>query len=314
MLALGRLGLVALVCCASSCLAETPSEPTSVTIPSGAVVTADPIPSSHDPLFGEPGPLRVRGYPTVFRDGMAALALRAGFTRDGQRLGVCWDDGGSESMSCRFVDRLGASNSFSIPFLYGKGVPMHAIDESDEHARWLAEQDVARLVLVGPEAWAFCSPPVSGAWRFARDLELHLLEVKGDERAGRQAELRVGGAVRGREPVFPITIRRPKVGDGDSPAGGTPVHFVRPTFFGLSPDRSELGLIVHSSIQEGDSTNTVHRWPVEDVAAPIYAAAAEAARRGGDAATASELCSLALRLRADAACEAASSPPAPSTP
>ena len=47
---------------------------------------------------------------------------------------------------------------------------------------------------------------------------------------------------------------------------------------GLSPDGSELGLIVHSAQIEYDSTYTILRRPVEEIAAQIYAAAAEAVR------------------------------------
>ncbi|MBL8739686.1 MAG: hypothetical protein JNK04_01290, partial [Myxococcales bacterium] len=80
------------------------------------------------------------------------------------------------------------------------------------------------------------------------------------------------------------------------------VHFIRPNYLGLSPDGSELGLIVHSAQMEYDSTYTIHRWPVKEIAAQIYAATAEAERAGGNTAEAARLCTLARHLRANAAC------------
>jgi hypothetical protein len=257
---------------------------------------------AHDERFGKPSALRVHGYPVIVGSGMAAVAVRAGFTRDGETLGVCWSDGGSESLHCRFVDRREATRDLEIPFLYGKGVPMYAIDESNKDAMWLAEQAVPKLVLEGPAAWDLRAPPIKGMWRFARDIELHLVEVKEDRKRGQEAELRVGGSVRGRDPVFPITIRRPIKPPPYEAVPPNAVHFIRPNYLGLSPDASELGLIVHSAQMEYDSTYTIHRWPVEEVAAQIYSATAEAVRAGGGPAEAARLCTLALHLRKDAAC------------
>lgn len=259
--------------------------------PRSAPPTAAPAPAPRAPQAEAPtsapaiapsaeGPLRIVGYPVRVGSGFAAVALNAGFTRDGA-LGVCWLGGGTDDAHCRFQDRAGRERRLEVPVESRPGKP----DRIDpKHLRGLP-----RLRYVGPAAYDFEGPPLAGTWPFGRDVVIHVVEKK-----GKTPSLRVGGSVRGRLPVFPVEIHRP-------PVDRLQIHFIRPNAVALSPDGRELGLVVHSATQEYDSTYTLHRLGVRAFAARVYALTAEDARRAGEVEAARELCALAAAADAEAA-------------
>jgi hypothetical protein len=240
--------------------------------PKGAQATA---PAS---LPQAEGPVRIVGYPLRVGSGFAAVALAAGFTRDGAELGVCWTDGATEGAHCRLQDRAGIERTVDVPIESHPGKP-DRIDPKAAHG-------LPRLRHVGPAAYDFEAPPLVGTWPFGRDMVIHVVEEKG--------KLRVGGSVRGRPAVFPVEIQRP-------PVDALEVRFIRPNAVAFSPDGRELGLVVHSATQEYDATYTFHRLPIRAFAARVHALSAADARRAGEADAARELCALATAIDPKAA-------------
>lgn len=229
------------------------------------------------------------GYPVLVGSGYAAVALAAGFTSDGESLGVCFSDGGREGATCRWQDRAGKEQKAYVATV--AGTPERIRPAS-------AMRGLQRLRYVGPAAWDLQAPPLVGSWPFARDIVLHVIEVPGKAKGVAAPRLRLGGSVGGRKPVFPIEVKRPS-------SGGSPVdvRFIRPNAVALSPDGRELGLVVHSATGEYDATYTFHRSGVRALAARIYALTAAEARRAGEAQVSDALCALAVAADADAARE-----------
>ncbi|MEZ4309545.1 MAG: hypothetical protein R3F14_16025 [Polyangiaceae bacterium] len=271
----------------STLSATTSTEPAAAPSPALAPAPA-PVPTA---IFGAAAPIRIAGYPGLVGSGFAAVALAAGFTSDGAAVGVCFNSGGADTATCRFQDRAGAEQAIDVPMTFPPGEPERLDPPS-------AARGMPMLRRVGPAAYDYEAPPLTGTWAFGRDIVLHVAEIKGESNGVAAPRLRFGGSVRGRAAVFPIEIQRPPVDSVPSD-----VHFIRPNAVALSPDGQDLGLVVHSAVGEYDSTYTLHRIPARTLAARIYAMTAGNARGAGDIAASRSLCALAVAADARAAAE-----------
>lgn len=229
--------------------------------------------SSSPPRARRSGPIAVRGYPTSVGSGFAAVALYGGFTRDGSELGVCWSDGGSDEMYCRFVDRLGVARTFSEPFVYERNdLPQGSIDPLSEVAVWLERERIPRLQrMQGPDAaaWDLLAPPLTGSWSHP-EITLEVREIPPVTGRGgvelSPPRLDLGGRIEGvAEAVFPYSY---------SPQPDpNPAHFVRLNVLALSPDGRELGIVTHAPRMEYDSSYAFARIPVAELAERVTALA-----------------------------------------
>jgi hypothetical protein len=238
--------------------------------------------SAMEDVFGPAGPIVIRGYPVDVGSGFAAVAVRGGFTPDGDELGVCYFDGGAENAHCKLVGRSGRARGFDVR-AKDDGFSLDLRSPAGKQAAGLAP-----LMHRGDAAYDFWGPPLRGHWPFARDIVLHVAQVAGKKNGLAFPKLRVGGSVRGRAAVYPLEIQRPLQREVND------VHFIRPNVIALSPDGSELGIVVHSATMEYDATYTFHRVDVKAFVAHIYALSAKAARDANAQVDAKDLCALAV--------------------
>lgn len=221
--------------------------------------TALPVPD-----FGPPGPIRIGGYPTKIRSGANDPADYVGFTADGQLFGYCSTDGGLGATRCRFLDASGNAKEMS-------NVEEASAGNYDgptlrEIRAWLRTHGVPAVKERGLDT---TGPELSGSWRYARDIELRVTSIPGEEDAAglavRQPALRVGGRVAGDEAVYPFMLRT-NVGIG------TPNVFygVVPNGIALSPDGTELGVLADWHGMEYAGAFEMLRVSADVFAARVY--------------------------------------------
>ncbi|MFO0616355.1 MAG: hypothetical protein U0414_27435 [Polyangiaceae bacterium] len=207
------------------------------------------------------GPIVVNGYPTNVGSGFAAVATYAGFTRDGRELGLCWSDGASDEMHCRFEDRAGGARGFDAPLATQFTIA------SGEVATWLAAQGIRPFErMKGPDAaaWDSLPPPLVGEWKHP-EITLEVRETPPVVAPGGVAttppRLELGGSMPGRAPFFPYVFE-----PADDPLDA---HYMQAVLLALSPDGTELGLITQSPRGEYDTSFVIRRIPLDDLGARI---------------------------------------------
>ena len=237
--------------------------------------------------FGAPGPIRAVGYPVRMRTGANDPAHHVGFTRDGRWFGYCYTDGGLGATHCAFVDGAGARRTMSTREEAERG-NLQGPQLSELNA-WLATNDVPAVKERGLET---TGPELSGTWRYARDIQIHITvsagEVGADQNVVRQPTLRIGGQVTGHSPVYPYELTTKR-------GVGTPVPFygVLPNGIALSPDGREIGVVAawHGMEFAGDFATL--RVSVDAFAARVYDDTGARSLERGDLAGAQELFSKA---------------------
>ncbi|HVH44853.1 MAG TPA: hypothetical protein VM925_21015 [Labilithrix sp.] len=253
----------------------------------GAPSTASSAPGSGAPLlapdFGAPGPIRASGYPVRIRTGANDPAHHVGFTADGRFFGFCYTDGGLGGTHCDFADAAGVRRAMSNRTEAETG----NLDgpKNREIKAWLAANGVPAVNERGLET---TGPALTGTWRYARDIQLHVTSIAGEtdkaQNAVRQPALRIGGVVAGYPPVHPYTLTTKQ-------GVGTPAVFygVVPNGTALSPDGRELGVLAawHGMEYAGDFATL--RVSADAFAARVYNETGLRQHQRGDYAAAQDL-------------------------
>ena len=205
--------------------------------------------------FGPPGPIVVTGYSRIVGTGMNDPAYASGFTHDGAWLGYCAEIGARHpaNTTCEFVSQRGETKNLGSDV----GDDFNAAAKRTLDA-FVKEQ---KLPLVAGGMDRASAPPLTGTWRFARDLTLVLDEHAQGKRG---AAVRVGGRVGSEKPVYPILVDLPPA------APSLPFHTSWVNSFGLSPDGQELGLVAGFFCMEWCDSFAIRRLPVARLAAQIY--------------------------------------------
>lgn len=218
--------------------------------------------------FGPRGPIAVRGYPEPLNVSMSDAAGFYGWTAAGTFAYCAFDVCCAENQSfCSELDASGKATG--VRTFDDKGNPVAGALKrmrafvKDEH---LTELKPGKEFEVVPA-------PLVGEWDFARDLTLHVAEVgQSVTKSGRQsaAVLRIGGAYANETPVWvwtsPLDKLCREVPDACMGASANGLA--------LSPDGTELGIVVYGRYPSHGSSHEAFRLSVRDLAARIYNAVA----------------------------------------
>lgn len=241
--------------------------------------------------FGPRGPIVVRGYPAPLDTTMSDPASFYGWTTGGTFAYCAFDVCCAEGHSfCTTLDAAGKSTTVST--IDPKGNPV-----AGARARMDSVVKDEHLAGLKPgKPFEFLPAPLVGDWDFARDLTLHVAEVRPAPTAtGRTsaAVLRVGGAYRKESTVWVWTSPLETV------CREFPVSCMGASANGLapSPDGAELGLVVYGRFPSHGSAHNGFRFSVRDVAASIYNATALRHHDKKDYVVAAELFVAAVRAK-----------------
>lgn len=177
------------------------------------------------------GPLRVVGYPKTVGTGMNDPADWVGFTTDGAEYGYCGNFGGRDPQVTRCVTVLRDGTEKKRDSERGDFYSAAAMKEL---STWRAASGLTHLSFKGGfDSWM--AKPLAGDWDFS-DVTIWVNPVAGDG-AVISAVAKIGGAVDGEPPVYPVTLQ------AKAPGPGMTYHTTWVNDLSLSPDGSELGAI-----------------------------------------------------------------------
>ena len=210
------------------------------------------------PAARAPGPIVVRGYPHVIFNGMNDPAHAVGFSADGAEYGYCAEIAARDPpfSFCETLTREGTTVRRSSD-------ERDSFDPAKKRAldAWIRD---AKLTTI-PES-TNAAPELTGTWAYP-DIELAVMRVAASHQKDsgdveHPAFLRVGGAVAGEPPVYPVSLVTGELHNG--------AHFVAMNDLSLSPDGSEIGMVGHFFACEWCDAFVVKRMKVGALASLVY--------------------------------------------
>ena len=263
----------------AGCSRATPPAPPATSAPpaasasasQNASVGADAWPTAlPTPTLPSRGAIKVTGYPTDLRTCLPDPAENAGFTKDGAELGYCMH---GMSTRCELVDRSGHTRFLSSQ----KSDDSPAGDPAKERdiTTFLADSGLPAL------ARRDCTlrpPPLSGTWAYA-DIVVNVARIDAsftkrpsgaDDKLLSQPLVRIGGAVDGEAPVHPLTYSAPHRVMTPATLGEIPFNVTELNALVLSPDGTELGIVVHANCMEWCDDFQIARVPAARFASLVY--------------------------------------------
>jgi hypothetical protein len=179
------------------------------------------------------------------------------------------------NLRCELVDRAGHVRSLSS----AKNDTSPAPDPAKERAitTFLKDSGLPKL------ARGDCTlrpPPLSGTWAYP-DIVVNVARIAGsfaksatgapeDGKVVSQPLVRIGGAVDGEAPVHPLSFSAPHRLMTPASLGEIPFHVAEVNALVLSPDGTELGIVVHAYCMEWCDDFQVARMPAARFASLVY--------------------------------------------
>lgn len=222
------------------------------------------------PVMPAPGPIKVVGYPTELRTCLPDPAEHAGFTSDGEELGYCVQ---AMSLRCELVDRDGKTRKMSSQ----KNGDSPSGDPAKERAIVAFMKDEGLPALARGDC-TLRPPALTGTWAYP-DIVVNVARIaasfaKGkasaDDKLVSQPLVRVGGAVLGEAPVYPLTYSAPHHTMTPASLGEIPYNVTELNALVLSPEGAELGVVVHANCMEWCDEFQVARMPASRFASLVY--------------------------------------------
>jgi hypothetical protein len=222
------------------------------------------------PTLSPRGPIKVAGYPTELRTCLPDPAENAGFTRDGAELGYCVH---AMSTRCELVDRAGHTRLLTSR----KSDDSPAPDPAKDRAIAAFVKDSGLPALTRHDC-TLRPPLLTGTWAYP-DIAVNVARIdssftKGpsgsDDKLLSQPLVKVGGAVDGEAPVHPLTYSAPHRVMTPPTLGEIPFNVTELNALVLSPDGSELGIVVHANCMEWCDDFQVIRIPAARFASLVY--------------------------------------------
>ena len=219
--------------------------------------------------------MRIVGYPASIATGMNDPADVVGFTADGSEYGYCASIEAREppTTTCKTLQRDGTSKVRSTDDESGQ----YSTARATSLDAWMKASGMAKIATT-TNPLERRARPVTGSWPFS-DITVSVNPVPGDG-ANTNAVLRVGGAVNGEPPVYPVTLRA---------KNNPPHHTVWTNDLALSPDGSELGVVGGFFCMEWCNDFVVYRARVGAFASLVYNETGLRHHQKGDYARAAEL-------------------------
>ncbi len=175
--------------------------------------------------------IRTMGYPQTVGTGMNDPAAWVGFTKDGSEYGYCADLGGRDPQVTRCVTTLRDGSTKTRTSDDDKGYSPALMKEL---TAWRTPSGLTQLTFKnGFDHWM--AKPVTGEWEFS-DLTIWVNQVPGDGTKV-TAVVKVGGAVDGEQPVYPVVLQPKAIG------AGVTHHTSWTNDLSISPDGTELGVV-----------------------------------------------------------------------
>ncbi len=222
------------------------------------------------PQLPPPGPIKTIGYPADVRTCLPDPATDAGFTRDGAELGYCMH---GMATVCELLDRSGHKRSLTSSRSDGMPGPDSAQDKVI--AAFVKESGLPTLArhdcMLRP-------PPLTGTWAYP-DIVVHASRLdpsfaKGptgnEDKLLSQPLVKLGGAALGEAPVYPLTYSPPHRPLVPPSAGEIPFNVTELNALALSPDGTELGIVIHANCMEYCDDFQIVRMPVSRFASLVY--------------------------------------------
>lgn len=201
--------------------------------------------------------MKVVGYPASISTGMNDPAHIVGFTADGDEYGYCATLSAPEpaTTTCTSVRRDGTRTRRSTDDAsheYSKVL-------ADDLAAWIRTSGMATIPMTADFTQRLARPVV-GSWDFS-DITVWVHPIAGDG-VKTNALLRIGGAVDGEAPVYPVTL--------SAKARAMLFSAVWTNDLSLSRDEGELGVVGGFFCMEWCNEFEVHRQRVNAFASQIY--------------------------------------------
>jgi hypothetical protein len=266
------LAVLALDGCTPSSKVDARAEP-------APTPSAQPTPLLSAPRAKAGSPIRVVGYPTPVRRCLPDPAQWAGFTNDGA-FGYCANV--HMVLECETIDAKGKPVFTESSASKGGAQPAFLSDPIAER-RIHAWMKTVGMPAIEERDCNLYPPPATGTWAYG-EVTLHVASVEGNQDAGTPPAVRLGGAIDGEAPVFPMKIDGPSRQMHDDAYALIDVNVLA-----LSKDGAELGLVVHVTWGEYSDMLEVHRIRVDDLASRIYNDTGYAAYKRGDLTRAASL-------------------------
>jgi hypothetical protein len=209
--------------------------------------------------FGTAGPIQIQGYPKPLETGMRDYATLIGWTKDGDDVLVCGQmtpigpAKGAELADSCYSKKRGAETTTVTGVEDGPSGPRVGAAFAADIARL---KSAARSDLRKDDTKnELHPPPITQSWSFAKDL---VIDVDRIDNA-----LRVGGFVRGHDPVHPITLRvKSKIPDLTFDGAWNAIV--------VSPDSSEIAFVGHFFCMEWCNEIVITRMTTGQLASHIY--------------------------------------------
>jgi hypothetical protein len=245
--------------------------PASASATRGASASADAWPAAlPSPKLPSRGPITVIGYPSDLRTCLPDPAENAGFTKDGAELGYCMH---AMTTRCELVDRGGHTRLLSSQ----KNDDSPAGDPAKERAIAAFIKDSGLPALARRDC-TLRPPPLSGTWAYP-DIVVNVARIdasftKGtsgaEDKLRSQPLVRIGGAVDGEPPVYPLSYSAPHRIMTPATLGEIPFGVTELNALVLSPDGTEVGIVVHAFCMEWCDDFQVVRMPAARLASLVY--------------------------------------------
>ena len=242
----------------ASAAADAAAAPPPASAPDAGTRWPEALPK---PVLAAPGPIKVIGFPTDLTTCLPDPAEHAGFTKDGAELGYCMH---GMNTRCELVDHAGHTRKLTST----KEADSPATDPAKEKeiGAWVKE---AGLPALGKGNCVLHPPKLAGTWAYP-DIVVNVAHVESSfkgERLVSQPLVRIGGAVGSDAPVHPITYAPPRL---PMPEGEVPFNTTEVNALALSPDGTELGVVIHAYCGEWCDRFQVVRMPVGRLASLVY--------------------------------------------
>jgi len=187
-------------------------------------------------------------------------------------LGYCAKAMGSR---CELVDRNGKTRAMASQTSMREGNGPQDLVNDRLIADFLKDSGLPRL------AQGDCTlrpPPLAGTWAHP-DIVVNVLRLEAsfkkgptpvEDKVASQPLVRVGGAVDGEPPVYPLTYSAPHRVMTPPTLGEIPYNVTELNALVLSPDGTELGVVVHANCMEWCDDFQVARMPAARFASLVY--------------------------------------------
>jgi hypothetical protein len=177
------------------------------------------------------------------------------------------------STRCELVDRDGKTRAMTSA--------RNGDSPSGDPAKERAIDDFVKasgLPRLGEGGCLLRPPPLAGTWPYS-DIAVSVLRLDASFKSGptpaeqklvSQPLVRVGGAVSGEGPVYPLTYAAPHHMMTPTTLGEIPFNVTELNALVLSPDTKELGIVVHANCMEWCDEFQIARMPVSRFASLVY--------------------------------------------